>query len=66
LQKSLDDYSANYQLNATTRDAIGMPRIHSNMNANILDAFNEAGLEIMSPMFLATRDGTKLALPEGE
>jgi len=66
LQKSLDDYSVNYQLNATTRDAIGMPRTHSNLNANILDSFNEAGLEIMSPMFVATRDGTELTIPQAE
>lgn len=66
LQKSLDDYSINYQLNATTRDAIAMPRTHSNMNANILDAFNKAGLEIMSPMFVATRDGSELTLPPEE
>ena len=66
LQKSLDDYSVNYQLNATTKDPVGMPRIHSNMNANILDAFNEAGLEIMSPMFMATRDGTELTIPPTE
>jgi small-conductance mechanosensitive channel len=66
LQKSLDDYSVNYQLNATTKDAIGMPRTHSSMNANILDAFNEAGLEIMSPMFMATRDGTEPAVVSGE
>jgi len=62
LQKSLDDYSVNYQLNATTKDAIAMPRTHSSLNANILDAFNEAGLEIMSPMFMATRDGNEPAL----
>jgi small-conductance mechanosensitive channel len=66
LQKSLDDYSVNYQLNATTRDAVGMPRIHSNMNANIMNAFNEAGLEIMSPMFMATRDGSDLTVPSAE
>jgi len=66
LQKSLDDYSVNYQLNAATRDAVGMPRTHSNLNANILDAFNEAGLEIMSPMFVATRDGTELTIPQSE
>lgn len=64
LQKSLDDYSINYQLNATTKDAVSMPRTHSNMNANILDVFNEAGVEIMSPMFVATRDGTDLTIPE--
>jgi small-conductance mechanosensitive channel len=62
LQKSLDDYAVNYQLNATTKDAVAMPRTHSSMNANILDAFNEAGLEIMSPMFMATRDGNEPAL----
>jgi small-conductance mechanosensitive channel len=66
LQKSLDDYSVNYQLNATTKDAIGMPRTHSNMNANILDSFNEAGVEIMSPMFVATRDGSEPALAPNE
>ncbi len=64
LQKSLDDYSVNYQLNATTKDAVGMPGTHSCLNANILDAFSEAGLEIMSPMFMATRDGTELTIPE--
>ena len=62
LQKSLDDYSVNYQLNATTKDAVAMPRTHSNLNAKILDAFNKEGLEIMSPMFVATRDGTDPAL----
>jgi small-conductance mechanosensitive channel len=66
LQKSLDDYSVNYQLNATTKDAVGMPRTHSSLNANILDAFNEAGVEIMSPMFMATRDGTELTIPPKE
>jgi len=66
LQKSLDDYSVNYQLNATTKDAIGMPGTHSCLNANILDAFNEAGLEIMSPMFVATREGTGPTLPPNE
>jgi small-conductance mechanosensitive channel len=63
LQKSLDDYSVNYQLNASTKDAVEMPRTHSSLNANILDAFNQAGVEIMSPMFMATRDGTKLTIP---
>jgi small-conductance mechanosensitive channel len=62
LQKSLDDYSVNYQLNATTKDAVAMPQTHSRLNANILDAFNEAGVEIMSPMFVATRDGTEPTL----
>ncbi|MDH4018048.1 MAG: mechanosensitive ion channel family protein [Xanthomonadales bacterium] len=66
LQKSLDDYSVNYQLNATTKDAVGMPRTHSSLNANILDVFNAAGVEIMSPMFVATRDGTELTIPPSE
>ena len=39
-----------------------MPRTHSSLNANILDAFDEAGLEIMSPMFVATRDGGEPSL----
>ena len=63
LQKSLDDYSVNYQLNATTKDAVAMPQTHSSMNANIMDVFSEAGVEIMSPMFVATRDGSEPTLP---
>jgi small-conductance mechanosensitive channel len=66
LQKSLDDYSVNYQLNATTKDAVSMPRTHSSLNANILDEFNAAGIEIMSPMFVATRDGTEPTIPQSE
>jgi small-conductance mechanosensitive channel len=63
LQKALNDYSIHYELNVTTRDPDKMPATYSELHANILDEFNAAGIEIMSPTYLATRDGTGLTIP---
>lgn len=64
LQKSLDDWSVAYKLNAYTRESHKIPRIYSDLHANIQDVFNEAGLEIMSPHFLALRDGNSMVVPK--
>jgi len=34
------------------------PQAISSLNSNILDIFNEANIEIMSPHYRAERDGT--------
>jgi hypothetical protein len=41
-----------------------MPFIYSDLHANIQDSFFEAGVEIMSPIFHALRDGNHVAMPE--
>lgn len=64
LQTSLDDFFVSYELNVYTGDAQAMARIYSDLHANIQDAFNEAGVEIMSPHYAAVRDGNRAALPD--
>jgi small-conductance mechanosensitive channel len=57
VQKGLDDFAVSYELRATTRRADLMPAIRSELQQNVLDAFNEAGVEILSPRYSAVRDG---------
>ncbi len=57
IQKGLDDFAVSYELRASTRRADLMPAIRSELQQNVLDSFNEAGVEILSPRYLATRDG---------
>ena len=62
-QLELGDFSVVYELNVTIRQPHMLPRITSDLHANILDAFNEAGVEIMSPEFAALRDGNSVTIP---
>jgi len=64
LQRSLDDFYATYELNAYTDNPQGMDQVYSNLHQNIQDAFNEAGIEIMSPHYTQVRDGNKAAIPD--
>lgn len=64
LQTGLDDFYPRYELNAFTRDPGRMSVIYSALHANIQDAFNEAGVEIMSPHYVAARDGNRTAIPD--
>ncbi len=41
-----------------------MVNIYSELHANIQDSFYEAGVEIMSPVFHALRDGNRVAIPD--
>lgn len=63
LETSLSDYYPCYQLNAYTKDADNAPKIMSALLQNIQDTFNEAGVEIMSPQYIATRDGNASTIP---
>jgi small-conductance mechanosensitive channel len=51
LQKSLDDFYITYELNAYTDSPQGMAQTYSELHKNIQDAFNEHGVQIMSPHF---------------
>lgn len=64
LQTSLDDWYVSYQVNAYTDTPERMPKIYSELHANIQDKFNEAGIEIMSPHYRAVRDGNELTIPK--
>jgi small-conductance mechanosensitive channel len=63
LQTSLDDYHVSYELNAYTHAPERMATIYSELHQNIQDWFNEAGVEIMSPGYIAYRDGGETTIP---
>jgi len=58
LQKKLDDFYIVYELNVVLQDPAAKPRAYSELHSNILDVFNEAGIEILSPHYRAERDGS--------
>jgi len=57
LQKSLNDFYVEYELNVYTRRPGKMAEFYSELHKHILEAFNDAGVEIMSPHYNAIRDG---------
>lgn len=63
LQTSLNDSHVSYELNAFTDVPVVMPRLYSELHRNIQDAFAAAGVEIMSPLYAAVRDGNPSTLP---
>ena len=64
LQTALNDYNVAYELNACTDRADLMPAIYSELHQNMQDFCNEAGIEILSPMYNAVRDGNHSTIPE--
>jgi small-conductance mechanosensitive channel len=64
LQTSLDDSYVSYQINVYTSRPERMLDIYSWLHGNIQDAFNEAGVEIMSPSYAALRDGNSTTIPK--
>ncbi|MGJ1195617.1 mechanosensitive ion channel family protein [Sphingobacterium spiritivorum] len=57
LQTSLDDWYVSYQINAYTNSPERMAPIYSELHKNIHEAFDGAGIEMMSPHYQAIRDG---------
>jgi small-conductance mechanosensitive channel len=64
LQTALNDFNVSYQINAYTANSTQMAVIYSGLYQNIQDKFNEAGVEIMSPNYLALRDGNHVQMPD--
>ena len=63
MEKSLDNYSVNYELRVFSRTADGIYDSYAALRRNVLDAFAEAGVEIMTPTILSHRDASALAVP---
>ena len=57
LETSLNDWYPVYQINAFTKKPDDMATIYSKLHQNIQDCFNKADVEILSPTYIATRDG---------
>ena len=63
LQTSLDDFYVSYQIKAYTEQPGMASKIYSQLHSNIQDAFNGAGIEIMSPHYRGNRDGSAITIP---
>jgi small-conductance mechanosensitive channel len=51
LQKSLGDFAVTYELNAYCDNARAMGLLYTAMHQNVLDVFNEHGVQIMTPAY---------------
>jgi small-conductance mechanosensitive channel len=51
LQKSLGDFAVTYELNAYCDNPQAMPQLYTALHQNILDVFNEHGVQIMTPTY---------------
>jgi len=63
METSLDNYSVEYQLRVWSKTADGIFESYANLRRNVLDAFADAGVEIMTPTILSHRDASGLAVP---
>lgn len=63
LQTALNDFHVSYEVNLHTDEPSRMATIYSELHANIQDEFARAGVEIMSPHYVAARDGNEAAIP---
>lgn len=50
-QKALGDFSVTYEINAYCSEPQAMNRLYSELHSNILDLFNEYGVQIMTPAY---------------
>ncbi|MCU0974996.1 MAG: mechanosensitive ion channel family protein [Steroidobacteraceae bacterium] len=64
LQTSLGDFAVNYQLNAYVHQTKGLNRLYSELHKNIQDVFNEYGVQIMTPAYVADPTPPKVVPPE--
>jgi small-conductance mechanosensitive channel len=53
LQQSLGDFCITYELNVHCNQPQQMPALYSRLHQNILDVFNEYGVQIMTPAYVA-------------
>jgi len=63
LEQSFGNYSVEYDLRAWTKTSDGIFETYAALRRNVLDAFADAGVEIMTPTILSHRDASELAVP---
>src|SRR5512143_92892 len=63
-QTGLNDFYVSYELNAYTDRPLEMVSIYSDLHQNIQDAFNEHGVQIMSPHYLGDPAQAKIVPKE--
>jgi small-conductance mechanosensitive channel len=63
MERSLDNYSVDYELRVFSKTADGIFESYAALRRNVLDTFADAGVEIMTPTILSHRDASSLAVP---
>ena len=63
LQKSLGEFAVQYEINAYTDNPQAMMPVYSALHANILDLFNEYGVQIMVPAYEGDPEQPKIVPP---
>lgn len=66
LQKSLNDFYVEYELNVYSKQPSKMLHFYSELNQSIQREFNEAGVEILSPHYHSIRDGNASTISGAE
>ena len=65
LQKSLGEFGVLYEINVYSDNAQAMMRLYSALHSNILDLFNEHGVQIMVPAYEGDPEQPKV-VPRGQ
>lgn len=60
LQKALGDFAVTYEINVYCDDPRAMGRLYTALHQNILDVFNEHGVQIMTPNYEGDPEQPKL------
>ena len=63
-QKNLGDFCVTYEINAHCDDPQAMARLYTDLHRNILDVFNEYGVQIMTPAYEGDPEQPKLVPKE--
>ncbi len=63
MEHSFGNYSVEYELRAWTKTSDEIFETRAALRRNVLDAFSDAGVEIMTPTILSIRDASELAVP---
>lgn len=64
LQKALGDFAVTYEINAYSDRAATMGFVYADLHRNILDLFNERGVQIMTPAYEGDPDQPKVVAKE--
>ena len=60
LQQSLGDFAITYEINAYTNEPRAMNQLYTVLHSNVLDIFNEFGVQIMTPAYVTDPEQVKI------
>ena len=64
LEKALGDFAVTYELNVYCENVPAMMQLYSQLHRNILDVFNEFGVQIMTPAYEGDPEIPKVVRPD--